>query len=58
MKEYLEETLRKRISDNKCLICARKYSEKKVKIGTTLFLHTIFGDVQICEKHIKDRGGE
>lgn len=53
MDSNLEKILRQRISDNKCIICARKYSDKKEVIRTTLFLHTIFGDVQICEKHIK-----
>lgn len=53
MDSNLKATLRKRINENKCLICNREYQNKKEILQTTLFLHTIFGDTQICEKHIK-----
>ena len=58
MKSEIEKILHQRINDNECLICARKFSNKKEIVEETLFLHSLFGDVQICEKHIKQSGND
>lgn len=54
MDSNLEKTLRKRQEANQCIICGKNLNNINETIEPTLVVtHAIFGEVLICEEHIK-----
>ena len=56
----VEKTLRQRQEQERCIICARRLDELdngKI-IPTIVTNHQLFGELFICEKHIRVQGKE